>query len=105
MLFDDDVMTNGQAKPSPFSGRLRSEERVKHLFLHIRRDASPIVPDCYFNTVAEAPRPGGKRWLIIAAVGFCSPLGRCVKSIGNQIEQNPCNVLREDIDLAGGRVQ
>ena len=53
MLLDDDIVTDGQAKPGAFSGRLGGEERVEHLFLHLRRDAGSIVPNRYFNTVAE----------------------------------------------------
>ena len=61
MLLDDDVVTDGQAKPGPFTGRLGREERVEHLFLHLRRDAGPVVPDPDFDPVAEAPGRGGKR--------------------------------------------
>ena len=43
-------------------------------------------------------RQGG---FVVAAVRLCAALSRCVKSIGNQIQQNPCNVLWENIDFAG----
>ena len=105
MLLNDDVVTDRQAKPSTFARRLGGEERVEHLFLHILWDAGAIVADRYFNAVAEVPRLGHEGWLVIAAIGFCSAFGRCVESVGNQIEQNPGNVLREHVDLAGGRVQ
>jgi hypothetical protein len=65
----------------------------------------PLSRIRYFNPVAEAPRPGGKRRLVVAAIGFRPAFGRCVEAIRNQIEQNPCDVLREDIDLSGSRVK
>ena len=43
MLLDDDVVTNGQAEPGPFTGRLGRKERVEQLFLHLRRDTSAVV--------------------------------------------------------------
>ena len=81
VLLDDDVVTDGQPKAGAFSGRLCREERIEHLLLHIRRDASAIVPDRYFNTVPEAPGPGGKRWLVITAICFRFALGRRVEAI------------------------
>ena len=105
MLLDDDVVTDGQAKPSAFSGGLGREERVEHLLLHLRRNASAVVADPDFDAVAKVFGRGSKGWLVIAAIRLCSALGRCVKAIGNQIEQDPCDVLREHIDFAGGRVK
>jgi hypothetical protein len=64
------------------------------------------------DVVADGkPKPGafsgrfGREEWIEAAISFCSSLSSCIKSIGNQIKQNPCDVLREDVDLASGRVQ
>ena len=34
MLLDNDIVTDGQAEPSPFSGRLRCEEGIEQLLLH-----------------------------------------------------------------------
>ena len=90
--------------PSPVPSPCR-KERIEDLFLHLGWNAGAIVTDRYFNPVAEAPRPGGKRGLVVAAIGFRPAFGRCVEAIRNQIEQNPCDVLREDIDLSGSRVK
>ena len=35
MLLDDDVVTNGQAKSGPFTGRLCRKERVEQLLFHL----------------------------------------------------------------------
>jgi hypothetical protein len=35
MLLDDDIVTDGKAKPGALSGRLGCEERVEHLLLHL----------------------------------------------------------------------
>ena len=68
MLLDDDVVTDGEAKPGAFSGGLGRKERIEDLFLHLGWNAGAIVTDRYFNPVAEAFRPGGKRRLVVAAV-------------------------------------
>ena len=45
MLFDDDVMTNGQAKRSPFSSWLGCEEGIENLLLHLGWNAGAVVAD------------------------------------------------------------
>ena len=32
-------------------------------------------------------------------------LGRRIEAVRDQVEQNPCDVLREDIDFAGSRIE
>ena len=41
------------------------------------------------------------------AITLCLPpaLRRRIKAIGDQVEQRTCNLLREDIDLASGRIK
>ena len=58
-----------------------------------------------FHTVAEVLGRGSESRLVVAAIRFRSALGRCVKSIRNQIEQDPCDVLREDVGFTGRRDQ
>ena len=53
MLLDDDVVTDGQTKPSPFTGWLGREERIEHLVLHLGRYAGAVVADADFDAVAE----------------------------------------------------
>ena len=105
MLLDDDVVTDGQAKASPFSGRLRREERIEYLLLHLGRNAGAVVADPDLHAVAEVLGGGSKGWLIVAAICFCLALGRCIEAVQDQVQQSPCDVLREDIGFAGGRIQ
>ena len=68
MLLDDDVVTDGQAKPGSFSGRFGCEERIEHLFLHFGRNARAVVANPDFHTVAEVLGRGSKGWLVFVAV-------------------------------------
>jgi hypothetical protein len=45
MLLDDDVVADGEAQPGTFAGRFRREERVEHLFFHVRWNTGAIVAD------------------------------------------------------------
>ena len=56
----------------------------------------------------RSPRFTGGRykgWLVVASIRLCTALGRRVEAVRNQIQKRPCDVLREDIGLAGGRVK
>ena len=53
MLLDDDVVTNGQAQPSPFTGRLCRKERAEQLLPHLGRDAGAVVAYPDFDAIAE----------------------------------------------------
>ena len=68
MLLDDDVVTNGQAEPSPFTGRLCREERVEQLLLYLGRNPGAVVAYPDFHAVAEILGRGGKRRLIVASI-------------------------------------
>src|SRR4029450_1362128 len=102
MLLHNDVVTDREPEPGSFSGRLRCEERVEHLFLYFRWNTGAVVPNPDFHTIAQASCRGHQGWLIAIAFSPGFTLGRSVKSVGDQIEQNPCDVLREDISFAGG---
>jgi len=67
MLFDDDVVTNGQAKPGSFTGRLCREERVEQFLPYLGWNAGAVVANPDFDTVAEALGRGRKRGLIAIA--------------------------------------
>ena len=86
MLLDDDVVTNGQAKPSSFTGRFGGEERIEHLFLHLGRNAGAVVANANFDTVAEVLGRGGKGGLIAAPIGFGFTLRRRIEAVGDQVE-------------------
>jgi hypothetical protein len=55
MLLDDDVVADGEAQPGTFAGRFRREERVEHLFFHVRWNTGAIVADPDFH---NPPRHG-----------------------------------------------
>ena len=105
MLLDDDVVTDGQAQPCPFTGRLCRKERVEQLPLHLRRDAGAVVADRDFHAVTKVLGRSSQRRLAVASICFRFALRCRVEAIGDQVEQCPRNLLREKIDLAGGRVK
>ena len=53
MLLDDDVVTDGQAQPCPFTGRLGRKEGIEQLLLRLRRDTGAVVADPNLDAVAE----------------------------------------------------
>src|SRR5262245_16590444 len=99
MLFDNNIVTDGEPKPSSFSGGLGWEERIERFFLHLRRNTDAIVPHRYLDTIAQIPGRGSKSWLVIAAITIGSAFGRCVKPVRDKVQQSPCNVLWEDVDF------
>jgi hypothetical protein len=54
MLLHNDVVADGEPKPGSFSGRLRCEERVEHLFFNFRWNTRAVIPNPDFHTIAEA---------------------------------------------------
>jgi hypothetical protein len=105
MLLDDDVVTDRQAQPSPFTGGLCRKERVEQLLLHLGRDAGAVVAYPDFDAVAEALGRGNQCGLVIAPIGFHFALGRGIEAVGDQVEQHPRDLLREQINLTGGGVK
>src|SRR5262245_56690856 len=105
MLLDDDVVTDGEPKPGSFSGRLRGEERVEHLLLHVRWDTRAVIPDPDFHSIAKASGRGHKGWFIAIAISFGSTLCCRIKAVRDQIEKHPRNILRKYIGLPSGRVE
>jgi NHL repeat len=104
VLLDDDVVTDGQAKPSSFTGGLRRKERAEQLLLHLGRNAGAVVAYPDFDAVAKILSRGRERGLTVASIRFS--LFRCrVKAVGDQVEQRPRNLLWEQIGLTGGRVK
>jgi hypothetical protein len=56
MLFDDDVVADGQAKSGALSGWFGREEGIEHLLLHVGRNAGAIVANRNLYAVAEVLR-------------------------------------------------
>jgi hypothetical protein len=81
MLLDDDVVADREAKTSAFSGRFGCEERLEHLFFHVRRNASPGIADSNFHTIAEVFGPGREGRLVVAVLCFRFALSRCMEAV------------------------
>jgi hypothetical protein len=81
MLLDDDVVADGEAKAGAFSSRFGREERVEHLFFHVRRNTGPVIADPDFHTIAKVFGRGSKGGLVVAAICRRSTLGRCIEAI------------------------
>src|SRR6202043_3052572 len=68
VLLDDDVVTNGQAQPSPFTGRFGREERVEQLLPHLRGYTGAVVAYPDFDPVAKVLSRDSNRRLIVATI-------------------------------------
>jgi hypothetical protein len=84
MLFDNDVMTDGQAEPSPFADRFRRVERGEHLFPHLGSYPDAVITDRNLHPVAEVFGSRRKGRLIAVAVGLRFSLRRGIKAIGDR---------------------
>ena len=86
MLLDDDVVADGKAKASALSGRFGRKGWIEHLLLHVRCNASAIIANFYFHTIAKVFGRGSKGRLVVAAVCFRSALDRCIEAIRDRLE-------------------
>ena len=68
MLLDDDVVTNRQAQPGPFTGRLGRKERVEHLVFHLGRYAGAVIAYPDFDLVTEVLGRRSQRRLVLASI-------------------------------------
>src|SRR5580700_2782408 len=105
MLFHDDVMTDGEAESGAFACRLGGEERIEHLGFYFRWDAGAIVANPDLDAVTEVFRGGREDWLETFGASLRFALGGGIKAVGNQIEQDPGDLLRKQIDLARARIE
>src|SRR5262245_61027357 len=105
MLLDDDVVADRQAKSCSLSGGLGGEEGIEHLLLHVRRNASAIVVDRYFDPVTEIFGAGSKNGFVIFPTSFGFALDHRIEAICDQVQKCPRDVLREKVGLAGGRIE
>src|SRR5277367_4504254 len=105
MLFHDDVMADRQAEPRSFTGRLGREEGVEHLLGNLRWNTGAIIANPNFNAVTKVISCGGQCGLIIAPVRFSPAFGGGVKPVRDQVEQDPRDLLREQIGFASSRVE
>src|SRR5689334_3406898 len=104
MLLDNNVVTDREPEPGSFSGRLRGEERVEHLFFYFRGNTCAVIPNLDFNTVPKAPCRGNKGWFMAIAISLGAALCCRIKAVRNQVQKYPRDILRKYVGLASGRV-
>ena len=105
MLLHNDVVSDGQAKASALSSRFCREEGIEHLLLYLVRNARAVVANPNLDFVAEILRRSRKSRLIAIAIVLLFALRRRVEAVGDQLQESPCDLLRENIDLTGGRIK
>ena len=89
-----DIQHRRRITPGALASGLSREKWIKQPLLHLKRNAGAVVTNPDFHAVAKVFRSQGR--LVVASIGFRFALGRCVKSIGNQIQRlllNRNNVL------------
>src|SRR5262245_808795 len=105
MLLDDDVVTDGEPKPSSFSGGLRCEKRVEDLFLYFRWDTGAVIPNPDFHSIAKASCRRHDGWFVAIAVSLGSTLCCRIKAVREQVQKHPRDILGKYFCLPGGRVE
>ena len=105
MLLHNYVVSDGQAKAGTLSGRLCREEGIEHLIFYFARNAGAVVANRNLYAVAEVLRRSRKSRLIAIAIVLFGALGRRIEAVRDQVQESPCNLLRENIDLTGGRIK
>src|SRR5262247_3956972 len=105
MLLHNDVVTDGEPESGSFSGRLRCEERVEYLFFDFRWNTRAVIPNPDFHTIAKASRRGHQGWFI--AIANSSGFAFCcrIKTVRDQVQKHPRDVLRRDVGLASSRIK
>ena len=105
MLLHDYVVSNREAKPGALSGWFGREEGIEHLISDLDRNAGAVIANRDRHAVAKVPRRSRNSRLIAIALILLFALGRRVEAVRDQVQQSPCDLLREYIDLTGGRVK
>ena len=81
MLLDDDVVTDGQAKPRSLANGLGGEEWTKQLGLYLGRNAGAIVANPDFDAVTEVFGRSSKDRLIIGPIRVRFALGGGIEAV------------------------
>src|SRR5262249_61145947 len=58
-----------------------------------------VVPNADLYAVAQVLRCGSEGWLIPFALVLIFALGRRIEAVGDQVQESPCDLLREYVDL------
>src|SRR6185312_6230099 len=105
MLFDDDVVADREPETGALARGFGCKEWIENLVLQIRRDAGAVVADADLNLVAAVSGGGAQGRLIVTTIRPCLTLDCRIEPVGDQVQQNPGDVLREDVGLAGSRIE
>ena len=79
MLFDDDVVADGQAKSGALSGWFGREEGIEYFVPYFRWNTGAIVANSDLYAVAEVLRRCSQRRLAVASVRLSFALRGCVE--------------------------
>src|SRR3974390_3747179 len=69
MLFDDDIVTDGQTEPGALARRFGCKERVEHLFFDLGRDPRPIIANSDLHLIAKVLGRSQQHWLLLVEIG------------------------------------
>src|SRR5690242_263662 len=105
MLLDHNVVTEGKAEPRPFIRRLSGKEWIEYPFSNFWRNAGAIVANSDLNSIAKILGRGRKNRLIGFIIALGLALRRRVEPIRNQIEKYSRDLLRKEVDFAGGWIE
>src|SRR5262245_20180168 len=105
MLLDDDIVTDREPEPGSFSGRLRCEERVEHLFFYFRWNTRTVVADPNFHTIAKASCRGHQSWFIAIPISLGPTLCCRIEAVRDQVQKHPRDILRKYVGLPSGRIE
>src|SRR5215831_1522833 len=105
MLLDDNVVTDRQAKAGALSRRLSREERLEHLFFHVRRDADSVIADTDFHTIAKVFSRSRESRFVVVTAALRSSLIRSIEAVCNQIEKSTPDILRENVNPTSRRIK
>src|SRR5215831_6262596 len=105
MLLHNDVVADGEPEPRSFSGRLRCEERVEHLFFYFRWDTRAVIPNPDFHTIAKASCRGDHGRFVAIPISLGSTLCCRIKAVRDKVQKYPRDILRKHVGLPSGRVE
>src|SRR6478735_11685954 len=105
VLLDDDIVRHRQSKPCSLAGRLRREEGIKHLFLHLGRNADAIVADADLHGAAEVLGLREQRWLETGFAVFRLAPGRRIEAVRDQVEQRAGDLLWKQLGRTGAGIE
>ena len=98
MLLGHDVVADREAKPGPLAGRLGREERLEQSVPDLWRDTNAVVADADLHGLAEIPRGHLQHGLEIRVACLLLAFGGGIKSVAEEVETDPADVLRDEFD-------